>query len=94
MVGEPNQSRHVFYTGYVQGVGFRYTTRQIAERYAVTGFVRNLPDGRVELLADGAPAELTGFLSEVASTMEHCIHDIQIESGPADGKFSSFEISF
>jgi len=72
--------KHVFYEGRVQGVGFRYTTRRIAREYEVAGWVRNLPDGRVELLVAGEPKEVAGFLegiarSELASfikgTMEH-----------------------
>ncbi|MBL8829940.1 MAG: acylphosphatase, partial [Planctomycetaceae bacterium] len=45
--------RRVLFHGRVQGVGFRVTTRSIAQRFAVTGWVRNLPDGSVELLAEG-----------------------------------------
>ena len=43
----------MYFSGHVQGVGFRYTTRSVASRFAVTGYVRNLPDGRVELVAEG-----------------------------------------
>lgn len=60
--------RHVFYEGRVQGVGFRYTTRRIAQEYDVVGWVRNLPDGRVELLVAGEPKEVTGFLDGVAQS--------------------------
>jgi acylphosphatase len=52
----------VFYSGQVQGVGFRHQTRQVAAGFEVTGRVRNLPDGRVDLLAEGAEAELREFL--------------------------------
>jgi len=55
-------ARHVFYEGRVQGVGFRYTVRQIATGYDIAGWIRNLPDGRVELLAAGDPEEVTAFL--------------------------------
>lgn len=51
----------VLYSGRVQGVGFRYQVRQVAAGYEVTGFVRNLPDGRVELVAEGATDELKSF---------------------------------
>ena len=51
----------VFYSGRVQGVGFRYQTRQLAAGYEVLGTVRNLPDGRVELVAEGELAELEAF---------------------------------
>ena len=58
-------SVQVFYEGNVQGVGFRYTVRQIAKGFDVTGSVRNLPDGRVELLAAGEEDEVRAFLEAV-----------------------------
>ena len=56
---------HIFYSGRVQGVGFRYTTKNVAMGYEVTGAVRNLPDGRVELVAEGQRAELEEFLKGI-----------------------------
>jgi acylphosphatase len=58
----------VFYSGRVQGVGFRATVRRIACGYEVTGIVRNLPDGRVELIAEGARSEVEAFLEEIATS--------------------------
>ena len=55
----------VFYEGRVQGVGFRYSARQVAAGFDVAGYVRNLPDGRVELVASGDPDEVDGFLDAV-----------------------------
>ena len=55
----------VFYEGRVQGVGFRYTARRVAAGYDVAGYVRNLPDGRVELVASGDDEEVDGFLQGV-----------------------------
>jgi acylphosphatase len=51
----------IFYSGCVQGVGFRYTAKTVATGFEVTGIVRNLPDGRVELIAEGARGELEAF---------------------------------
>jgi acylphosphatase len=55
----------VFYEGRVQGVGFRYSARRVAAGFEVAGFVRNLPDGRVELVASGDDEEVDGFLTAV-----------------------------
>jgi len=56
------------YSGRVQGVGFRVTVRQLACGYDVTGSVRNLPDGRVELIAEGTHSELEAFLKGIAES--------------------------
>jgi acylphosphatase len=58
-------SIQVLYEGHVQGVGFRYTVRQIAKGFDLTGFVRNLPDGRVELQATGEEDEVNAFLEAI-----------------------------
>ena len=60
--------RHVFYEGRVQGVGFRWTTKNLARGYDVTGSVRNLPDGRVELLVSGEVDEVEAFLEAIAES--------------------------
>ncbi len=57
-----NTGRHVFYEGRVQGVGFRYTVKNLARGFDVVGWVRNLPDGRVELQASGDADEIGDFL--------------------------------
>ncbi|MBA2586215.1 MAG: acylphosphatase [Chthoniobacterales bacterium] len=61
-------STEVFYEGHVQGVGFRYTVKQIAKGFDVTGWVRNLPDGRVELRATGAEEEVRAFLGAIGES--------------------------
>ena len=58
-------SLQVFYEGNVQGVGFRWTIRQIAKGFNVIGWVRNLPDGRVELQVGGEESEVFAFLDSV-----------------------------
>ncbi len=59
------KTTQVFYEGRVQGVGFRWTAKRIAQGFDVTGSVRNLPDGRVELQVSGDRAEVAGFLEEI-----------------------------
>ncbi len=61
-------SRQVFYTGNVQGVGFRWSVKQIAKGFDVTGWVRNLADGRVELQASGEEEELRAFLEAIGQS--------------------------
>ena len=56
----------IIYTGNVQGVGFRYTVKQVAAGYEVVGWVRNLDDGSVELQASGEEAEVEAFLEGIA----------------------------
>jgi len=65
-MNEPRTSKQyeVYYSGRVQGVGFRANARHISRRYEVTGFVRNLPDGRVHLLAEGQQEHVEQFLAE------------------------------
>ncbi len=61
--------KRVIYSGRVQGVGFRYTVQRLAMSFVVTGFVRNLPDGTVELVAEGTVEEVDRFLAAVAGRM-------------------------
>jgi acylphosphatase len=86
------ERRIVFYSGRVQGVGFRYTTRQIAQQHTVTGWVRNLPDRRVQLVVEGEPPELDRLLAAIAERMTDYIHAAQVNREPATGEFSAFEI--
>ena len=60
--------RQVFYEGRVQGVGFRYTVKQLARGYEITGWVRNLADGRVELQCGGEREVVEGFLAAIAAS--------------------------
>ncbi len=83
----------VFYSGRVQGVGFRYTVRTAANGFEVTGTVRNLPDGRVELVAEGAKDELDAFLHAIRqSGLEHFIQNEEVNWAEAENEFRGFEI--
>jgi acylphosphatase len=86
------ERRTLNYTGDVQGVGFRWTTVQLARGFAVNGFVRNLNNGSVELVAEGQKDELDRFLAAVADEMQSNIHQVQIQVSPGTGEFMSFFI--
>ncbi|HQF13102.1 MAG TPA: acylphosphatase [Thermogutta sp.] len=86
------EQREVYFSGMVQGVGFRYTAQRIASRYQVTGYVRNLPDGRVHLVAEGDPRELDQFIAEICQQMEGYIKSVDTRRLPATGQFARFFI--
>jgi acylphosphatase len=85
---------HVLYSGRVQGVGFRYTAKTVATGFEVTGIVRNLPDGRVELIAEGLKDELEGFQQAIRESGLGSLigrEDVGWES--PSGEFRGFEIT-
>lgn len=84
----------MLFTGHVQGVGFRFTTCDVAQPFDVTGFVRNLPDGRVELVAEGEPPELDAFLAAVSNVMGGLVRDTEIADADARGEFERFDIRY
>ncbi len=91
-MSQPMLRRTVLYSGRVQGVGFRYTTQRVAARFAVTGWVRNLADGRVELVVEGEPAELDRFSTALDEAMAGYIRGREVRDGPATGEFADFGI--
>lgn len=83
----------VVYMGMVQGVGFRWTTRNLAADFTITGFVQNQDDGSVLLVAEGAELELLRFLEALrASPLGRCIRHEAAQWSLATGKFRGFEI--
>jgi len=84
---------HILYSGRVQGVGFRFTTKAVAHGFEVTGLVRNLPDGRVELLAEGERAELEAFRRAVQDSEVGCfVRQEEATWAAAKNEFRGFEI--
>jgi len=86
--------RRLLFSGRVQGVGFRYTTVRIARGRAVAGYVRNLPDGCVEAVAEGAEEELDGFQAAITAEMGANIRDVACQQSPATGEYSAFDVRF
>jgi acylphosphatase len=82
----------VFYTGHVQGVGFRYTALQVAKEFEVAGFVMNVPDGRVHLEAEGQPREVAAFLAAVEERMHGLIRKTERAAAKRAPQFSGFAI--
>jgi len=64
----------VHYSGQVQGVGFRYTTRSLARGFEVAGYVQNLPDGRVRVEVEGKEPDVNAFLAAIGERMSGCVH--------------------
>ncbi len=84
--------RTCYFTGRVQGVGFRYTVKNIALQYNVRGYVRNLPDGRVELVMEGPEGEMEHLVEDVTRRMDAYIRCVDSNQFPATGEFDHFYI--
>ena len=86
-------ARVVYYSGRVQGVGFRATAASLARRHPeVRGWVRNLPDGRVELLADGPADAVDAFLAGVRDRMAGYIEGEEVEERDPGGPLDRFRV--
>jgi acylphosphatase len=84
----------VFFEGSVQGVGFRYTVQRLSNRYPVTGYVRNLSSGEVELVAEGEGKSVEAFLKAVSETFKSYIRRTNPYWKKATGEFENFGIRF
>jgi acylphosphatase len=83
----------IFYSGHVQGVGFRYSVKTVAKGFEVTGIIRNLMDGRVELVAEGSREELEAFRGAIPEAgLARFIRDEAVSWSEAEGAFRGFEI--
>jgi acylphosphatase len=85
---------HAYYSGQVQGVGFRFTAERLAEKLGVAGWVSNLGDGRVELRAEAKEDTLKDFLSQINGVFSRYIHDVEVSWEPATGEFKDFGVRF
>jgi len=88
------ERREVIFRGMVQGVGFRYTARAIARNHAVVGFVRNLADGRVQLVVEGLKENLDRYLEQLKGYMSDYIREASETTREATGEFDAFEVRF
>ena len=78
----PIERRRVYYSGRVQGVGFRFISQRLAGEFQVAGSVRNLSDGRVELIVQGDDMVVSAYLEAISRELADRIHDVQVESEP------------
>ncbi|MFI5403333.1 MAG: acylphosphatase [Planctomycetota bacterium] len=86
------ERRRILYSGGVQGVGFRWTTAASLKDVAVSGYVRNLPDGRVELVVEGDPLEVDEAARRVRAALARHIASETVERTSATGEFRGFGI--
>lgn len=92
-MGNKSFFMHSFFSGHVQGVGFRYQVVSIAKGFDLTGYVKNLNDGRVELLAEGDESEVMSFLEAIESELDIYIKNIEKQTGLRIRQCSNFSIS-
>jgi len=86
---------HAFYTGRVQGVGFRITAEEAARDMGIFGWVKNLRDGRVELVAEAEEETLKRFIDEIRSgPLKNFIKQVEISWSSASDTFDEFEIRY
>lgn len=84
----------VYFSGHVQGVGFRYTVQRLALGFDVTGWVKNLSDGRVEILIEGERDELEAFQAAIPNAgLRRFIRETQSDWSDGTGEFRGFEIA-
>jgi acylphosphatase len=86
-------ARLVRYSGRVQGVGFRATTAAMARQQRVTGYVKNLADGRVEALVEGPPAAVEALLQTIATYWVRYIDNAEVQEQVPTGRYARFEIA-
>ena len=87
-------AKHIIFKGSVQGVGFRYTSQRTANRHQLTGYVKNLPDGTVEMLAQGQPEDVEDCIKDIQNSFGGYIRQSQVNEVPPDPRYSGFIITF
>ena len=91
----PAQKRiHAYFLGTVQGIGFRFTAERLADDLGLTGWVKNLRDGRVEVVAEGGEEALKEFIAKMNKRMGGYIRDFVIDWQEARGEFRNFDVAF
>jgi len=86
--------KHIIFTGRVQGVGFRFTALSTANRYGLTGLVRNLLDGSVEMVAQGPADDIDDCIREIERAFDGYIKETKIEDVSCKPQYTDFKITF
>jgi len=87
-------AKHVIFIGRVQGVGFRFTAHRMAQRHQLTGFVRNLPDGTVEMLTQGPARDIDDCIKDIQEYFGDHVRETKIQDIPTDLRYKNFIITF
>jgi acylphosphatase len=87
-------AKHIIFKGRVQGVGFRFTAHRIAGLNQLKGYVRNMPDGSVEMLAQGYTEDVNDCIKDIKESFAGYISDTQINELPIDPRYKDFKITF
>jgi len=87
-------AKHIIFTGRVQGVGFRFTARRASGRRQLTGYVRNLPNGTVEMLAQGRSEDIDDCIQDLKEYFAGYLKETRIEEIPPDPRYIDFQITF
>jgi len=83
---------HIYFSGTVQGVGFRYTSQHLAQKMNLGGWVRNLSDGRVEMLVQGNQESIDMFLKQIQADFKTCLRTYEINYESVNEKHNDFII--
>jgi acylphosphatase len=93
--GGPAKRYHIVVSGVVQGVGFRFFTQRLAVRLGLDGYVRNLPNGSVEAVAEGPESSLKIFIDELGlGPPSASVRSLNVDENAPSGDFERFEIRF
>ena len=87
-------AKRIIFIGRVQGIGFRFTTLNIANRCNLTGLVRNLPDGSVEMIAQGIAEDIDDCVRDIQESFTGCINQTKVKELPPNPEYKNFKITF
>jgi len=85
---------NIFFSGTVQGVGFRYTAKALADKYALKGWAMNIPNGNVELEIEGFDTDLNSFLEDLKGEFKNYIEKVDLKELAHCGEYKDFRIRF